>query len=213
MASARAFLLYVVRSLIPLARTPGLVGWARWAMTGLVALVAVFGWVIPTDSPLLWITLVAIGLAALFAISGFAAYQDAHREFPRIALDPGTVTYDSASNEVWVADLHITNREPKHKVSLSLSFSAWTETADRINHLWLFPVRGDLSDPINIGPEEGVSGDLAFSVSGEVGDGPTGYTLTISERVTRRAVFLAPFPSSYPPTLRDREKPMKARRV
>jgi hypothetical protein len=157
-------------------------------MTGLVALLAVFGWALPTDSPLLWIALVALGLAALFAISGFAAYQEAHREFPRMALDPGTVTYDSASNEVWIEDLHITNREPKHKISLSLSFSAWTETADGINHLWLFPIRGNLSDPLNIGPEEGIKIEMAFRVSGEVGDGPTGYTLTVQERVTRQAV-------------------------
>src|SRR5688572_1570506 len=117
MASSRAFLRYIWRSLVPLARTPGVVGWVQQAMSALVALVAVFGWTIPTDSPLLWITLVAIGLAVLFALSGFVTYQEAHRGFPRIVLEPGMVTYDSKSNEVWIDDMYITNQEPKHKVS------------------------------------------------------------------------------------------------
>jgi hypothetical protein len=215
MSNSRAFLRYIWRSLVPLARTPGIIGWVRLGMSGAVALVTALGWAIPTDSPLLWITLVAIGLAVLFALSGFAIDQETNRPFPRIAIDPGSVTYDSASNQVWIRDLFITNQETRHGVALSLTFSAWTETPERtINHLYLSgggKARG-LPDPLNLGAQKGKRADLNFDVSGDVGEGPTGFTLTVLDRVTSKMVFIAPFPSSYPPSLRDKEKPRKVQR-
>ena len=192
---------YLWQTLAPVRRSPGLLGWAQQGVAVFVVLAAAVGWKVSGNSPVLWVSLVGVGLVLLFAISGFQAYRELNSPFPRMAVSAQTVTYDSATMQVLVDNVHVTNRERNRRVSLSFCLTAWNEGSSPTDPLVEIQLWNNSTnpDPLNLPEEQTTVANLRYEVlQGGVGDeGPKAFLLTILDRVSGKTLAM-PIPGTHP---------------